>query len=137
MPIYFTFLYNLVNFVGINIPLLSPTRPFSSVHLQIAFAYFQDRIHIAATIDVRRYSLATISQRAHLNEERYYEDWQKIFFEMGHIYNKTDGHAEKSLPSYTFARQWLQHHGYDLGSKQKRFEGGQKKTVWWVTKPED
>ena len=54
---------------------------------------------------------------AHLNEERYYQDWQKIFFEVGHIYNKTDGHAEKSLPSYTFARQWLQHYGYDL---QKR-----------------
>ena len=30
---------------------------------------------------------------AHLNEERYYQDWQKIFFELGHIYNKTDGHA--------------------------------------------
>lgn len=24
---------------------------------------------------------------AHLNEERYYEDWQKIFFELGHISN--------------------------------------------------
>ena len=32
---------------------------------------------------------------AHLNEERYYEEWQKIFFELGHIYNKADGHAEK------------------------------------------
>ena len=73
----------------------------------------------------------------HLNEERYYQDWQKIFFEMGHIYNKADGHAEKSLPSYTFARQWLQHYGYDLGSKQKRFEAGQKKMVWWVTKLEN
>lgn len=30
----------------------------------------------------------------HLNEERYYQDWQKIFFELGHIYNKADGHAE-------------------------------------------
>lgn len=74
---------------------------------------------------------------AHLNEERYYQDWQKIFFELGHIYNKADGHAEKSLPSYTFARQWLQHYGYDLGSKQKRFEAGQKKMVWWVTKSEN
>ena len=74
---------------------------------------------------------------AHLNEERYYQDWQKIFFELGHIYNKTDGHAVKSLPSYTCARQWLQHHGYDLGSKQKRFEAGQKKMVWWVTKSEN
>ena len=73
----------------------------------------------------------------HLNEERYYEEWQKIFFELGHIYNKADGHAEKSLPSYTFARQWLQHYGYDLGSKQKRFEAGQKKMVWWVTKLEN
>lgn len=72
----------------------------------------------------------------HLNEERYYQDWQKIFFEVGHIYNKTDGHAEKSLPSYTCARQWLQHYGYDLRSKQKRFEAGQKKMVWWVTKLE-
>lgn len=45
---------------------------------------------------------------AHLNEERYYEEWQKIFFELGHIYNKADGHAEKSLPSNTCARQWLQ-----------------------------
>lgn len=73
----------------------------------------------------------------HLNEERYYQDWQKIFFELGHIYNKADGHAEKSLPSYTCARQWLQHYGYDLGSKQKRFEAGQKKMVWWVTKSEN
>ena len=73
----------------------------------------------------------------HLNEERYYQDWQKIFFELGHIYNKADGHAEKSLPSYTFARQWLQRYGYDLGSKQKRFEAGQKKMVWWVTKLEN
>ena len=35
-----TFLYSIVNYVGVNIPVLSPTRPFSSVHLQIAFAYF-------------------------------------------------------------------------------------------------
>lgn len=56
LPIYFTFLYSIVNFAGVNIPVLSPTRPFSSVHLQIAFAYFQDHIHGAATIDVHRYS---------------------------------------------------------------------------------
>ena len=73
---------------------------------------------------------------AHLNEERYYEDWQKIFFEMGHIYNKADGHAEKSMPSYTCARKWLLHHGYDLHKRQKRFEAGKKKQVWWVTKSE-
>ena len=71
---------------------------------------------------------------AHLNEERYYEDWQKIFFELGHIYNKADGHAEKSLPSYTFARQWLQHYGYDL--QKRRVTSGElrNKNVWWVTK---
>lgn len=73
---------------------------------------------------------------AHLNEERYYEEWQKIFFEMGHIYNEKDGHAEKSMPSYTRACKWLLNHGYDLNKKQKRFEAGQKKQVWWVTKSE-
>ena len=71
---------------------------------------------------------------AHLNEERYYEEWQKIFFEMGHIYNKADGHAEKSMPSFTCAHKWLLHHRYDLHRKQKRFEAGKKKQVWWVTK---
>ena len=55
-----------MNFVGINFLILSPTRPFSSVHLQIAFAYFQDHIHSAAAIDVQRYNLATIFQRVHL-----------------------------------------------------------------------
>lgn len=66
MPIFFTVLYSRVNFVGINFLILSPTRPFSFVLLQIASAYFQDHIHSAATIDVRRYSLATISRRVHL-----------------------------------------------------------------------
>ena len=71
---------------------------------------------------------------AHLNEERYYEEWQKIFFEMGHIYNKADGHAEKSMPSYTRARKWLLSHGYDL--QKKRVTSGElrNKNVWWVTK---
>lgn len=73
---------------------------------------------------------------AHLNEERYYEDWQKIFFEMGHIYNKADGHAKKSMPGYACACKWLLHHGYALHKKQKRFETGQKKQVWWVTRSE-
>ena len=71
---------------------------------------------------------------AHLNEERYYEEWQKIFFELGHIYNKADGHAEKSLPSYTFARQWLQHYGYDLRKKRATSGELRNKNVWWVTK---
>ena len=71
---------------------------------------------------------------AHLNEERYYEEWQKIFFELGHIYNKADGHAEKSLPSYTFARQWLQHYGYDLQKKRATSGELRNKNVWWVTK---
>lgn len=66
MPIFFTLLYTIVNFVGINSLILSPTRPFSFVLLQIASAYFQDHIHIAATIDAQRYSLATIFQRVHL-----------------------------------------------------------------------
>ncbi len=73
---------------------------------------------------------------AHLHEERYYEEWQKIFFEIGHIYNKADGHAEKSMPSYACASKWLLHHGYNLNKKQKRFEAGEKKMVWWVTKSE-
>ena len=60
---------------------------------------------------------------AHLNEERYYEDWQKIFFEMGHIYNKKDGHAEKSMPMDTIF-------------KESRSVLKQKKQVWWVTKLE-
>lgn len=66
MPIFFTVLYSRVNFVGINFLILSPTRPFSFVLLQIASAYFQDHIHSAATIDAQRYSLATISRRVHL-----------------------------------------------------------------------
>lgn len=70
----------------------------------------------------------------HLNEERYYQDWQKIFFEVGHIYNKTDGHAEKSLPSYTCARQWLQQYGYDLQKKRATSGELRNKNVWWVTK---
>lgn len=73
---------------------------------------------------------------AHLNEERYCEEWQKIFFEMGHIYNKEDRHTKKSWPGFTCSRGWLQHYGYDLHKRQKRFEAGQKKTVWWVTKSE-
>lgn len=73
---------------------------------------------------------------AHLNEERYCEEWQKIFFEMGHIYNKEDRHIKKSWPGFTRSRGWLLHHGYDLHKRQKRFEAGQKKTVWWVTKSE-
>ena len=71
---------------------------------------------------------------AHLNEERYYEEWQKIFFELGHIYNKADGHAEKSLPSYTCARQWLQQYGYDLQKKRATSGELRNKNVWWVTK---
>lgn len=55
-----------MNFVGINFLILSPTRPFSFVLLQIASAYFQDHIHSAVAIDVHRYSLATIFQRVHL-----------------------------------------------------------------------
>lgn len=66
MPIFFTFLYIIVNFIGINFLILSPTRPFSFVLLQIASAYFQDHIHSAAAIDVQRYSLAAIFQRVHL-----------------------------------------------------------------------
>lgn len=71
---------------------------------------------------------------AHLNEERYYEEWQKIFFELGHIYNKADGHAEKSLPSYTCARQWLQQYEYDLQKKRATSGELRNKNVWWVTK---
>lgn len=66
MPIFFTLLYTIVNFVDINFLILSPTRPFSFVLLQIASAYFQDHIHSAVAIDVHRYSLATIFQRVHL-----------------------------------------------------------------------
>ena len=65
---------------------------------------------------------------AHLNEERYYEEWQKIFFELGHIYNKADGHAEKSLPSYTCARQWLQQYGYDLQKSAQQVENCEIRT---------
>lgn len=54
MPIFFTILYNRVNFVGINSLILSPTRPFSFVLLQIASAYFQDHIHSAAAICMLR-----------------------------------------------------------------------------------
>ena len=71
---------------------------------------------------------------AHLNEERYCEEWQKIFFEMGHIYNKADGHAEKSWPSFAYARKWLQNHGYDLHRKRGTSGELRNKTIWWVTK---
>lgn len=71
---------------------------------------------------------------AHLNEERYYEEWQKIFFEMGHIYNKKDGHAEKSMPSYTCACKWLLHHRYDLHRKRGTSGEFRDKMIWWVTK---
>ena len=71
---------------------------------------------------------------AHLNEERYCEEWQKIFFEMGHIYNKADGHAEKSWPSFAYARKWLQNHGYDLYRRRGTSGVLRNKTIWWVTK---
>ena len=71
---------------------------------------------------------------AHLNEERYYEEWQKTFFEMGHIYNKADGHAEKSMPSFAYARKWLLHHGYDLNRKRGTSGELRDKMIWWVTK---
>ena len=51
-----------------------------------------------------------------------------------HILGNSNLSAVTPVP---FARQWLQHYGYDLGSKQKRFEAGQKKMVWWVTKLEN
>lgn len=70
----------------------------------------------------------------HLNEERYYEEWQKIFFEMGHIYNKADGHAEKSMPSFAYAHKWLLHYGYDLNRKRGTSGELRDKTIWWVTK---
>lgn len=70
----------------------------------------------------------------HLNEERYYEEWQKIFFEVGHIYNKQDRHAEKSLPSFACAREWLLHHGYDLHRERATSGNLRNKMVWWVTK---
>lgn len=71
---------------------------------------------------------------AHLNEKRYYVEWQKIFFEMGHIYNKADGHAEKSMPSFAYARKWLLHHGYDLNRKRGTSGELRDKMIWWVTK---
>lgn len=49
-------------------------------------------------------------------------------------YNKADGHAEKSLPSYTCARQWLQQYGYDLQKKRATSGELRNKNVWWVTK---
>ncbi len=71
---------------------------------------------------------------AHLNEERYCEEWQKIFFEMGHIYNKEDRHTNKSWPGFTCSRGWLLHHGYDLHKKRITSGKLRNKMVWWVTK---
>lgn len=71
---------------------------------------------------------------AHLNEERYCEEWQKIFFEMGHIYNKEDRHTKKSWPGFTCSRGWLLHHGYDLHKKRITSGKLRNKMVWWVTK---
>lgn len=70
---------------------------------------------------------------AHLNEERYCEEWQKIFFEMGHIYNKEDRHTKKSWPGFTCSRGWLLHHGYDLHKKRITSGKLRNKMVWWVT----
>ena len=44
---------------------------------------------------------------AHLNEERYYEEWQKIFFEMGHIYNKEDRHQGRWTRREIVAKLYL------------------------------
>lgn len=71
---------------------------------------------------------------AHLNEERYCEEWQKIFFEMGHIYNKEDRHTKKSWPGFTCSRGWLQHYGYNLHRKRGTSGELRNKTIWWVTK---
>ena len=73
---------------------------------------------------------------AHLNEERYCEEWQKIFFEMGHIYNKEDRHTKKSWPGFTCSRGWLQHYGYNLHRKRGTSGELRNKTIWWVTKSE-
>ena len=102
--------------------------------MRIFFTFLYSIVHFVRILLLCDPPLLLAYLDAHLNEERYYEDWQKIFFELGHIYNKTDGHAEKSLPSYTCARQWLQHHGYDL--QKRRVTSGElrNKNVWWVTK---
>lgn len=64
---------------------------------------------------------------AHLNEERYCEEWQKIFFEMGHIYNKEDRHTKKSWPGFTCSRGWLQHYGYDLHKSRNGLKRDKRK----------
>lgn len=70
----------------------------------------------------------------HLEEERLVEDWKKIFLEMGHIYNRKDGHVKKSPPGFETAQEWLNDYGYVLHSKQSMKGVLRKKMVWWVTK---
>lgn len=90
----FTILYIIVNFVGINSLILSPTRPFSFVLLQIASAYFQDHIHSAAAIDVQRYSLATIFQRVYLPCCRYAPAQRRSSANLDSSVPHSDGHPD-------------------------------------------
>lgn len=71
---------------------------------------------------------------SHLNEKRYYKDWQKVFFEVGHIRNKKDGHRTKSLPKFTTVSEYIAKYGYELHVKKENSGVLRDKTVWWVTK---
>lgn len=97
-----------MNFVGINFLILSPTRPFSFVLLQIASAYFQDHIHSAAAIDVQRYSLATIFQRVHLPCCRCAPAQRRSSANLDSSVPHSDGHPDTQAAAAVQGAQLLQ-----------------------------
>lgn len=73
----------------------------------------------------------------HLNEKMYYKDWQKIFYEVGHIRNSKDGHLTKSMPNFTAVSEAIAKYGYELHVKKETSGMLRDKAVWWVTKCEN
>ena len=74
---------------------------------------------------------------AHLDEKRFYKDWQEIFYKMGHIRNESDGHLTKSLPKFGTVADAIAKYGYELHTKKENSGVLRDKTVWWVTKCEN
>lgn len=70
----------------------------------------------------------------HLDEKKPYKDWQKIFYKIGHIYNRDDEHRTKSMPKFGTAADAIEKYGYELHTKKENSGVWRDKTVWWVTK---
>ena len=73
----------------------------------------------------------------HLNEKKPYKEWQRIFFEVGHIYNQDDNHSKKSMPKFGTAAEATAKYGYKLHTQKENNGVWRDKTVWWVTKCEN